>query len=284
VLVRRSRITLDLAMIYLSSAVLLLSLLILIPSLNTPIFVSLRPTAKWAALASAIGLMVSFTLSVVSSPERHGNSEQSTAEELEAERQAAETKAAEAERTKAAEAEKRRQDEEIKAATAARRAELLRPPTEQVRFIQTIEHACLQYKSGQNDFQKGAARPARAQLICAVLKSPRIEAWIGTIDTLSTIGAGDGVLTIKIADKVTVGTWNNSASDKLHNTLIKSKFSLYQDLLQIKTGDTVRIYGQLFPRDADCYWEMNSTLAKSLVEPAWVMRFSRIERVDLTGF
>jgi len=74
------------------------------------------------------------------------------------------------------------------------------------------------------------------------------------------------VLTIKIANKATVGTWNNSASDKLHNTLIKSKLSLYQDLLQMKGGDTVRIYGQLFPRDIDCYWEMNSTLDKSLEE------------------
>jgi hypothetical protein len=52
----------------------------------------------------------------------------------------------------------------------------------------------------------------------------------------------------------------------------------------MKSGDTVRIYGQLFPRDVDCYWEMNSTLAKSLEEPTWVMRFSRLQQVDLTGF
>jgi hypothetical protein len=34
----------------------------------------------------------------------------------------------------------------------------------------------------------------------------------------------------------------------------------------MKSGDTARIYGQLFPRDVDGYWEMYSTLAKSLEE------------------
>jgi hypothetical protein len=84
--------------IYLSPVVLLLSLLILISSSNIPIFAALRPPAKWTTLASAIGLIVSLTFSVVSSP--------GTAEKLEAQRQVAETKAAEDERAKA-EAEKR---------------------------------------------------------------------------------------------------------------------------------------------------------------------------------
>jgi len=272
------------AMIYLSSGLLLLSLLVLISSAITPIFATLRPTAKWTAIASALGLIVSITFSAISSAKRPESLGQSTAEALDAQAQATDANAAEAEKAKAEEAEKRRRDEEIKAAAEVRRAELLRPPTEQIRFIQTIEHARAQYKTGQNDFQKGAARPARAQLICAVLKSPRIEAWIGTIDKLSTIAPGDGVLSIKIADKITVGTWSNFNSDKPHGTIIKSRTSLYEDLLRMKTGDTVRIYGQLLPRDLDCYWEMNSAVDKSLEEPAWAMRFSRVERVDLTGF
>jgi hypothetical protein len=272
-------------MIYLSSGVLLLSLIILIPSSIAPIFITLRPAAKWTAIASALGLIVSIAFSAMSSAQRPENSGRSAAAaELQAERQARSARVAEAEGGKAAEAEKRRQDEEIKAAGEARRAELLRPPAEQVRFIQAIDHARAQFKSGQNDFQKGAARPARAQLICAALKSPRIEAWIGTIDKLSTIAAGDGVLTVKIADKVTIGTWNNPAADKPHGTIIKSRTSLYEDLLRMKPGDTVRIYGRLFSRDVDCYWEMNSAPDKSLEEPAWAMRFSRIEPVDLTGF
>jgi hypothetical protein len=270
-------------MLYLSSGAFLLSLLALIALSIFPTFRNLRQ-AKWVAFAAVLGFAVTFFLVLTSDDRWQGTWARVTPEEVDAKRQAAEAKAVEIEKVKAQEAEKRRRDEEIKAESDRRRAELLRPPSEQARFIQAIEHSRSQYKSGKNDFQKGAVRPARAQLICAVLKSPRVEAWVGTIDTLSTIGAGDGVLTVKIANKISLGTWKNPGADKSHNTIIRSKSSLYQDLLRMKSGDTVRIYGQLFPRDVDCYWEINSTLEKSLEEPEWVMRFSRVERVELTGF
>jgi hypothetical protein len=264
-------------MLHLSLVIFLLSLLVLIFSSFITNFKIIRPQVKLAVILSAIGVIVSLTLSLIRPREDQ-------LREADAKPQTAAVMATEAENAKAAEIEKKKMEEQTKAASAARRAELLKPPTDQVRFIQVIDQARSQYKSGQTNFQKGAVRPSRAHLICAVLKSPRVEAWIGTIDKLSTIGDGDGVLTINIANKISVGTWNTANSDKAHNTIIKSKSSLYHDLLRMKKGDTVRIYGHLLRRDLDCYWEMNSTLDKSIEEPSWAIRFSRIDRVDLTSF
>src|SRR5215204_6091775 len=54
--------------------------------------------------------------------------------------------------------------------------------------------------------QAALLRPTRARSICSAMPEPRATDWIGTIDDLSTNGDGDGVLSIKIAERAHVTT------------------------------------------------------------------------------
>jgi hypothetical protein len=171
---------------------------------------------------------------------------------------------------------------EKQAAAIERRAALLRPPLKETQFIDAVTRAQSQYRSGENELQKGAARPNRAREICAVLSDATATNWIGTIADLSTNGDGNGVLSIKLSPRLHLKTWNNSISDYNTNTLIKSSSGLYRDLLTWKVGETVRFSGSFFRKDdPDCLLEQSMTLAGSINDPEFVFRFSQVERVEL---
>jgi hypothetical protein len=168
-----------------------------------------------------------------------------------------------------------------RAAALAARAALLEPPLEQKRFVEALSRGRSQYKAGENDLQRGAARPARAKAICSALSTRNLENWVGTIERLSTNGDGDGVLTVQLADNAHLGTNNNSFSDMTESTLIKSDSSLYRELLRMKINDPIRFSASLFPNSTDCFREHSVTLGGSLDDPIFVVRFSRVQRVEL---
>ena len=95
-------------------------------------------------------------------------------------------------------------------------------PTIEKTFIDIIDNAKERYSRGTTDLQKGAARPARAQQICAALHGQAND-WIGTIAQLTTNSDGYGVLKIEIANGISVTTFNNSLSDVKDYTLIAPK-------------------------------------------------------------
>jgi hypothetical protein len=109
-----------------------------------------------------------------------------------------------------------------------------------------------------------------------------LKNWVGTIERLSTNGDGDGVLTVQLADNAHLGTNNNSFSDMTESTLIKSDSSLYRELLiRMKINDPIRFSASLFPNSTDCFREHSVTLGGSLDDPIFVVRFSRVQRVEL---
>lgn len=165
------------------------------------------------------------------------------------------------------------------AAAAEAEAALRRPPAQENRFIEATRNAQLQYKTGSNDLQRGAARPMRARSICSAMPEPRATDWIGTIDELSTNGDGDGVLSVRIAERTHLKTYNNSFSDHRTSTLIKANSGVYRDLLKLKIGEMVRFSGTFFPGDTDCFLEQSVTLGGSITDPEFVFRFSSVERV-----
>lgn len=180
-----------------------------------------------------------------------------------------------------AKAKERQAQEEQKQRAATLRQNLLKPPLEQDRFIQAVEKARAAYKSGQTDLQRGAARPARAREICAVLPSSELRQWIGKIRSLTTNRSGEGVLIVEISKGVKLMTMNNSLSDSTYGTMIKSGSALYQKLLEMKEGDFVRFDASLFRSNDDCYAEISLTMQGSLEEPEFVTNFTRVTRVDL---
>ena len=149
------------------------------------------------------------------------------------------------------------------ASAEARRMELLRQPPEQAKFIRATERGREQFENGQNDLQRGAARPFRANEICSALPGSQVKGWIGTVANLSTNGDGNGVVSIKIAHKLHLVTWNNSFSDIGTDTLIKAGSPLYLALLNMKVGDFVRLHGRMFSSPQDCHRETSPTLAST---------------------
>jgi hypothetical protein len=248
----------------------LLSLLSLVGSLVALVNQKWRPKAKWIALGSFIAVIVfPILLEQLAGYSAHEEARQKGFLNSADFRSAKEVGVTDASEWYLRQAKNK-----------AEREELLKPPAAEVRFVTAVENGRALFKAGQNDLQRGAARPARAQAICAAMPSSQLDGWIGAIYKLSTNGDGDGVLTIKLPHEVFLGTWNNSLSDIGSGTLIKSNSSLYRKLLGMKIGDVVRIYGQMFAEGPDCYREMSLTLEGSLREPNFLVRFSEINTVN----
>lgn len=149
-------------------------------------------------------------------------------------------------------------------------------PPSQRAFIAAVEAGQTAYRSGANDMQKGAARPARAKAICSTLSSKAVSDWVGQVYKLSSNGDGKGVLSIKIAKDVTVATWNNAVSDIGDKTLIEPDSALFGRASSLSQGQWVKFSGTFRPSSVDCVLEGSITLSGSLTEPDFIFRFSEI--------
>jgi hypothetical protein len=85
----------------------------------------------------------------------------------------------------------------------------------------------------------------------------------------------------RVGDKIYLKTWNNRLSEISSDTLIKPSSSIYNILLGLRKGDKVRLFGGLFSSGPDCYREGSLTLERSIREPEFIMRFSRVEKIEL---
>jgi hypothetical protein len=252
-----------------STAMALFSVLcmaVLFGSLIALIFRRVRRKATWTAIASFVCLVISIVLF---------SSEQSESARQMGFKDATEMRLAkEAGVSDAGEWHARHEK------AAAELRELLAPPDSEAAFIAIISRSQQQYKEGQNELQRGSVRPSRANALCSTVGTT-ISRWIGKLESLSTNGDGKGVLSIKIADHLHLKTWNNSLSDISDRTLIESDTPLYRTLLTMKAGDTVRVEGELISGGPDCFREGSMTLGGAVQDPEFIVRFSRIDRVEL---
>jgi len=236
----------------------LLSLPVFLVSVIAMIFKKWRRKAMGAAVASVVG----FVFAII------GSNEQTEAARQQGYKSTTELRHAQQEKAREAVAEKE-----------AQRRELLNQPDPEARFVAMIDRNREQYKKGESDLQRGAVRPARSNEICSF--SSDLNRWVGTIAALSTNGDGKGVVSVKIANRLHLSTTNNSLSDIGSNTLITSDSSLYRALLTMKVGDTVRVDGEFLRGGPDCFREHSLTLAGSIQDPDFWVRFSRIDKVEL---
>lgn len=151
------------------------------------------------------------------------------------------------------------------------------PLTEQA-FIAAVQGGRDAYRAGGNDFQKGAARPARAKAICAAVPS-KVDGWVGKLTNLSTNGDGKGVISIEIAKDIAVSTWNNEISDITHKTLISPNSQLFQVLATLSEGDAVSFSGYFMRSETDCVNEQSITMHGSMTDPVFTFRFSSIRKL-----
>jgi hypothetical protein len=148
-------------------------------------------------------------------------------------------------------------------------------PSDQAGFTAAARTA---YKSAANELAAGGVRNNRQQAICRVVRDQSASGWIGKISQLSSNGDGKGVLRIEIAPDIHVATWNNAVSDIGSNTLIDPNSSLFKSLASMKRGDVVRFSGRFSSSNVDCVQEKSVTLAGSMTDPVFTMRFTSVSK------
>jgi RNA polymerase subunit RPABC4/transcription elongation factor Spt4 len=153
-------------------------------------------------------------------------------------------------------------------------------PADEVALLAAVAVARQQYDAGANDMAKGAARPARAQALCAVIGNRTAHDWVGKVVTLNTNGDGKGVFGVEIADDTTLATWNNDFSDVGYHTLIEPSSPLFGETIALHTNQVVRFSGTFSPSETDCIQEQSVTLYGSLSSPKFVFRLSSVMPAD----
>ncbi len=152
-------------------------------------------------------------------------------------------------------------------------------PPDQAGFNSAVAAARVSFRAAANELAAGGVRSSRQQAICRVLQDKSASGWVGTISQLSSNGDGKGVLSIEVAPDVHVSTWNNALSDIGSQTLIDPGSSLFKDLASMKRGDVVRFSGRFGSSDVDCVREHSVTLAGSMTDPSFIMRFSSVNKL-----
>lgn len=149
---------------------------------------------------------------------------------------------------------------------------------QQAAFLDAVERARVASEAAANDLAKGGVRRERREALCSIVEGRRIQNWSGTIDALTTNGDGLGVVTIKVGEGVSFGTFNNALSDIGSGTLIDPSAAIFQKLSSLKEGERVRFSGSLFRNDGpDCFLEKSITMAGAMRSPDFVMRLEEVD-------
>jgi uncharacterized protein YecT (DUF1311 family) len=143
-------------------------------------------------------------------------------------------------------------------------------------FVDAVINARQSYGQASTDFQKGAARPARAKTICSVLRTMRVDNWVGKVSTLTTNGDGKGVLGIEIGPDIQVKTWNNALSDIGSKTLVEPDSGVFVAMSKLSKGANIRFSGTFISNSTDCAQETSLTLNGSMTSPEFLFRFSDV--------
>ncbi|WP_205414700.1 hypothetical protein, partial [Klebsiella aerogenes] len=70
--------------------------------------------------------------------------------------------------------------------------------------------------------------------ICKLITETSINGWLGKVEDIGANSDGKGVISLKLADGITVRTWNNSFSDGSDNTLIESGTDVFESASSLK--------------------------------------------------
>jgi hypothetical protein len=148
-------------------------------------------------------------------------------------------------------------------------------PESQKFIISVIDEYAEKYNEADNELKKSRIFKDRSKKISSRFENGRIkgalfEKWIGIITDMGTNGDGDAYVTIKINDKLSIKTWNNSFSDLGDRTLIKHGSKIYDSLENLKKGDRV-----IFSAEISKFG--NLTEEGKMKSPEIIAKFTRIE-------
>lgn len=151
-------------------------------------------------------------------------------------------------------------------------------PTAQKQLIDTINSFSLQYERASNEFQKSAVRRERSSAIETLLTNLSISDWVGTVDSMTTTGEGNGAFSVKLAgsNRIKVRTRNNQLSDIGSHTLISPTSPVYNQVASLASGQKV-IFSGIFLRGRHDYLQESSiTEEGSMTDPEFIFSFSSV--------
>ena len=113
--------------------------------------------------------------------------------------------------------------------------------------------------------------------MCAALDETLAAAgWVGVVERVETVLGGDsGVLSVEVAEDVTVGTWNNAFSDAGDDTLIEPGSELWSQVADLDAGDQVLFTGNFVDGD-DCISESSLMDVNGVETPAFGFKFRSV--------
>jgi hypothetical protein len=153
-------------------------------------------------------------------------------------------------------------------------------PQDQKQFIDIVERFGRAYTQADSDVAKNATRLQRAKAICAMIRTPVVQNWTGTVFKVSSNrDGGKGALEVTLSAHISVSTWNDSVADIGDNTLIDPKTPLFDQAVFLKKNQQVLFSGRFFPDPVDCLREISMTLSESMDDPEFLFRFSDIAPV-----
>ncbi|MGV1962969.1 hypothetical protein ACQZ5G_22015 [Agrobacterium sp. 22-214-1] len=152
-------------------------------------------------------------------------------------------------------------------------------PERQASFIAAISDYKTRFESAGNELQQSVLRDERrAAILKAVGDELRADGWLGTLRKLETNSDGNAVIVVRIAPNIDLATWNNAISDVLHSTLIEKGTPLYAALVNMSTGDRVKVSGNFIHAEADGLFEQSITIRGAMTAPEFLFKFTDISK------
>jgi len=151
-------------------------------------------------------------------------------------------------------------------------------PAAQAKFINIIEAAKETIGNAETDLQRNVALRARDKDLCAILGNNKATKWTGLIDNVGANGEGKAYVEIKIADRITIKTWNNALSDFSDNTLIPTTSDFFDNLVAMKDGDLVNFSATFLKSSNSCLTKANMTEVFYGISPEFIVKFSNVSK------
>ncbi|MCX5480350.1 hypothetical protein OSH08_15170 [Kaistia geumhonensis] len=149
---------------------------------------------------------------------------------------------------------------------------------DETAFIKAVGDARTAYeKAGDDD--RVALQSSRAAAICAAVKKPEVNGWVGAIREVERDPGGRTILSVALPDGTLVKTWNNAMSDIEDKTLILAGTPLAAAVGKLAKGDAIRFSGTFFADEPDCYRSSRLSLDQSMTEPSFLFRFTSLEKL-----
>jgi hypothetical protein len=148
----------------------------------------------------------------------------------------------------------------------------------QAKFISIIETAKDAIGDAETDLQRNVALRARDKDLCATLGNNKATDWTGLIDNVGANGEGKAYVEIKIADRITIKTWNNALSDFSDNTLIPTSSDFFNNLVAMKDGDLVKFSATFLKGSNSCLTKANMTEIFYGISPEFIVKFSNVTK------